>query len=82
MVSVPDDVIAAARIACASEWRTDRFIIPPLARPVLATPAIFTFMSASRVSLFATSEITGSTALTYGTRHAQETFHYYLSSTT
>jgi ABC-type glycerol-3-phosphate transport system permease component len=46
MVSVPDDVIAAARIDGASEWRTYRFIILPLARPVLATLAIFTFMSA------------------------------------
>jgi hypothetical protein len=36
----------------------------------------------SRVSLFATSEITGSTALTYGTRHAVRKLYYYLSSTT
>ncbi|MGZ8852985.1 MAG: carbohydrate ABC transporter permease [Thermoanaerobaculia bacterium] len=46
MVSIPDDVIAAARIDGASEWRIYRSIILPLARPVLATLAIFTFMSA------------------------------------
>lgn len=46
MVSIPDDVIAAARIDGASEWRIYRFIILPLARPVLATLAMFTFMSA------------------------------------
>jgi multiple sugar transport system permease protein len=46
MVSIPDDVIAAARIDGASEWQIYRHVILPLARPVLATLAIFTFMSA------------------------------------
>lgn len=46
MVGIPDDVIAAARIDGASEWRIYRYVILPLARPVLATLAIFTFMSA------------------------------------
>ena len=46
MISIPDDVIAAARIDGASEMRIYWSIILPVARPVLATLAIFTFMSA------------------------------------
>ena len=46
MLSIPDDLIDAARIDGASEWRIYRSIIMPLARPVLVTLAIFAFMSA------------------------------------
>jgi multiple sugar transport system permease protein len=46
MVSIPDDLLAAARIDGASEWRIYWSIVMPVARPVLATLAIFTFMSA------------------------------------
>jgi len=46
MVSIPDDLLAAARIDGASEWRIYWSIILPVARPVLATLAIFSFMSA------------------------------------
>jgi len=46
MLSIPDDLLAAARIDGASEWRIYRSIVLPVARPVLATLAIFTFMSA------------------------------------
>lgn len=46
MTSVPDDLLAAARIDGASELRIYWSVILPLARPVLATLAIFTFMSA------------------------------------
>lgn len=46
MLSVPDDLIAAARMDGAGEWRIYWSIILPLARPALATLAIFTFMSA------------------------------------
>jgi multiple sugar transport system permease protein len=46
MVSVPDDILAAARIDGASELRIYWSVILPLARPVLATLGIFTFMSA------------------------------------
>ena len=46
MLSIPDDLLAAARIDGASEWRIYRSIILPVARPVLATLAIFSFMSA------------------------------------
>lgn len=45
MLSIPDDLIAAARIDGASELRIYWSIILPLARPALATLAIFTFMS-------------------------------------
>jgi multiple sugar transport system permease protein len=46
MISIPDDLIAAARIDGASEWQIYWSVILPVARPVLATLAIFTFMSA------------------------------------
>jgi multiple sugar transport system permease protein len=46
MLSVPDDLLDAARIDGASEFRIYWSIIIPLARPVLVTLAIFTFMSA------------------------------------
>ena len=46
MVSIPDDLLAAARIDGASELRIYWNIVLPVARPVLATLAIFTFMSA------------------------------------
>lgn len=46
MVSLPDDLIAAARIDGASEWQIYWRVVIPVARPVLATLAIFTFMSA------------------------------------
>lgn len=46
MVSIPDDLLAAARIDGASEWRIYWSVVLPVARPVLATLAIFTFMSA------------------------------------
>ncbi len=46
MLSIPDDLIDAARIDGASEWRIYWSIVLPLARPVLVTLAIFAFMSA------------------------------------
>ncbi len=46
MLSIPDDLLAAARIDGASEWRIYWSIVLPVARPVLATLAIFTFMNA------------------------------------
>jgi len=46
MVSIPDDLLAAARVDGASELRIYWSVVLPVARPVLATLAIFTFMSA------------------------------------
>lgn len=46
MLSIPDDLLAAARIDGAGELRIYWSIVLPVARPVLATLAIFTFMSA------------------------------------
>lgn len=46
MLSIPDELIAAARIDGASEWQIYWRVVMPVARPVLATLAIFTFMSA------------------------------------
>jgi multiple sugar transport system permease protein len=44
--SIPDELLDAARIDGASEWRIYRSIVLPLLRPILATLAVFTFMSA------------------------------------
>ncbi len=44
MMSVPDDLIAAARLDGASEFRIYWNIVLPLAKPALATIGIFQFM--------------------------------------
>jgi multiple sugar transport system permease protein len=46
MLSIPDDLLDAARIDGAGEFRIYWSIVMPLARPVLVTLAIFMFMSA------------------------------------
>ena len=46
MISIPDDLLDAARIDGAGEFRIYWSIVLPLARPVLVTLAIFMFMSA------------------------------------
>ncbi len=45
MLSVPQELLEAARIDGASEWRIYWSVILPLARPILATLATFMFMS-------------------------------------
>lgn len=45
MYSIPDELIDAAKIDGASEWKTYWKIILPLARPGLAALGIFTFMN-------------------------------------
>jgi alpha-1,4-digalacturonate transport system permease protein len=44
MLTIPDDLIDAARIDGASEWRIYSHIILPLARPALAVLTIFSVM--------------------------------------
>lgn len=46
MVSIPDELLDAARIDGASEFRIYAQVVLPLCRPVLAATAIFTFMAA------------------------------------
>jgi multiple sugar transport system permease protein len=46
MQSIPDDLLDAARIDGASEFRVYSRIMLPLCKPVLAATAIFTFMAA------------------------------------
>jgi multiple sugar transport system permease protein len=43
--SIPDELIEAARIDGAGEWRIFAKIVLPMLKPVLVTLAIFTFMS-------------------------------------
>lgn len=45
MVTLPQDLLDAARIDGATEWTIYWTVILPLARPVLVTLAIFSFMS-------------------------------------
>lgn len=44
-LSIPDDLLDAARIDGASEWRVFRSIVLPTIRPVLATLALWTFLA-------------------------------------
>jgi multiple sugar transport system permease protein len=46
MMSIPDDLVAAARIDGASEFRIFSQVVLPLCRPALAATGIFTFMAA------------------------------------
>ncbi len=43
---VPDDLLDAARIDGASEWRIFRTVVIPVLKPILVTFAAFTFLSA------------------------------------
>lgn len=45
MFSIPDELIEAAKIDGASEWKTYWKVVLPLARPGLAALGIFTFMN-------------------------------------
>ncbi|MUK89014.1 ABC transporter permease subunit [Ornithinibacillus sp. L9] len=45
MFSIPDELIEAAKIDGASEWKTYWSIVLPLAKPGLAALGIFTFMN-------------------------------------
>jgi alpha-1,4-digalacturonate transport system permease protein len=44
MLTIPDELLSAARIDGASEWRIYAQIVMPLARPALAVLAIFSIM--------------------------------------
>lgn len=44
LLTVPDDLLEAARMDGASEWKLYYRIILPIAKPVVATLAIFSFM--------------------------------------
>ena len=46
MLSVPADLLAAARLDGASEWRVFWTVALPLARPMTAALTIFTFLGA------------------------------------
>jgi ABC-type glycerol-3-phosphate transport system permease component len=44
--SLPEDLLDAARVDGASEWRIFRSVVVPVIRPILLTLAVFTFMGA------------------------------------
>ena len=43
-LSIPDDLLEAARIDGASEWRIFRMVVVPLLRPIIVTLALFTLL--------------------------------------
>ncbi len=45
-LSIPDELLDAARVDGASEWRIYRSVVLPLLKPVLITVGVFTFVSA------------------------------------
>lgn len=45
-LSIPDDLLDAARIDGAGEWRIYWTLVVPLCKPILVTLAVFTFMTA------------------------------------
>ena len=45
-LSIPDDLLDAARIDGAGEWRIYWTLVIPLCKPILVTLAVFTFMAA------------------------------------
>ena len=52
IVSLPDELIQAARVDGASEWRIFRSIIIPLCKPALATLGILTFLTSWNMFLW------------------------------
>jgi multiple sugar transport system permease protein len=44
-VSIPDDLLDAARVDGASEWHIYRVVVLPVITPILATLAIWTFLA-------------------------------------
>ena len=44
-LSIPDELLDAARIDGGSEWRIFREIVIPLLQPIIVTQALFTFLS-------------------------------------
>lgn len=44
-LGIPDDLLDAARLDGAGEWRVFRVVVLPLIQPILATLALFTFLS-------------------------------------
>ncbi|GJG85791.1 sugar ABC transporter permease [Gemmatimonadetes bacterium T265] len=44
-LSIPDDLLDAARVDGASEWRVFRSVVLPALRPALATMSIWTFLA-------------------------------------
>jgi multiple sugar transport system permease protein len=45
-LAIPDELLDAARVDGASEWRIYRTIVLPLLRPILVTLGVFTFLAA------------------------------------
>ena len=43
-LSIPDDLLEAARIDGASEWRIFGLVVVPLLRPIIVTLAVFTLL--------------------------------------
>ena len=52
MLTVPDEVLEAARMDGAGEWRTFLSIVMPMSKPILAVQTVLTFIGAWNAFLF------------------------------
>lgn len=59
--SLPNDVLQAARVDCASEWQTFMRIVVPLARSAVITVAVFAFLNGWGDFIFALTVLNGAT---------------------
>jgi multiple sugar transport system permease protein len=58
--SLPNELLDAARVDGASEWRTFRYIVVPLARAAVITVAVFAFLAGWGDFIFALTILNGS----------------------
>jgi multiple sugar transport system permease protein len=61
MLSLPEDVLQAARVDGASEWQTFFRIVLPMSRAAVITVAIFAFLNGWGDFIFALTLLSGST---------------------
>ena len=60
MLSLPNDVLQAARVDGASEWRTFVRIVLPMSRSAIITVAVFAFLNGWGDFIFALTLLSGS----------------------
>lgn len=61
MLGLPEDVLQAARVDGASEWRTFTHVVLPMTRSAIITVAVFAFLNGWGDFIFALTLLSGST---------------------
>ena len=61
MLGLPNDVLQAARVDGATEWRTFTRIVLPMSRSAIITVAVFAFLNGWGDFIFALTLLSGST---------------------